>query len=216
MQVAKSVLAFLDREGQFKADFGEITGDPGWPTEWMSIEAINEELLSRNFWSEARSQLPEQAQQALVAAYLEEQTDGCKRIIGPGWVYDSGRFRFEAPTQSDKELNARAMDRPDQRRRHGRCRTELISCQLGPVVDLSLSGMMVQAKPGLSKRVGKVFKLTLRCLEQKMRVRAEVIWVRQEGKRCKIGLQFVDVDEFTEDKLRQVFNVAAMVCRSTI
>jgi len=66
------------------------------------------------------------------------------------------------------------------RRRHGRIMLQDIRSSLGPVVDLSASGMRVRTRCNLPKP-GQKFFVTLHALESSITIQCTLQWVRRGG-----------------------------------
>lgn len=96
-------------------------------------------------------------------------------------------------------------------RRHGRVRTELLSCGLGEIVDLSASGMRVLRRSARAPREGARVKIKMRCLDVKIRLRGTVVWVRTAGPGLHVvGLQFTRLTPELNEKLLQLVAVAGV------
>lgn len=80
-----------------------------------------------------------------------------------------------------------------QRRRHGRVHCQHIGCSLGPVLDLSASGMRVFTllKP---PKVSTNVVVILQSLDGPMDLTCTVAWTRRVGIfKHEVGLEFVDL-----------------------
>ncbi len=86
----------------------------------------------------------------------------------------------------------RFIGRRDGRRVPGRVPQELLTCNLGPVIDLSSGGMRVLAT---RPRAG-TFDIRLQGGDLNLALHARVAWTRRLGfRRHEVGLSFVDLDE---------------------
>lgn len=84
----------------------------------------------------------------------------------------------------------------DDRRQCGRLKTEFLHSNLGRVVNLSGSGLLVISPRCLVKEQGKTMTVVLRAYEQECRVPCTVVRSERLGfRRHKIGLTFLDVEE---------------------
>lgn len=89
----------------------------------------------------------------------------------------------------------------DERRAHGRLPQELLQSSLGPVLDLSMSGMRVQCVKAPKGTVD----VNLLDLESPVTVRAEVMWVRKLGfRKYEVGLNFPHVPTDVAKQLTRV------------
>lgn len=78
----------------------------------------------------------------------------------------------------------------DDRRAHGRLPQELLQSSLGPVLDLSMSGIRIRA----SKPPKGEVEVELLDIEEPITLRAEVMWVRRLGfRKYEVGLNFMGV-----------------------
>lgn len=96
-------------------------------------------------------------------------------------------------------------------RRHGRVRTELLSCCLGEIVDLSASGMRVLRRSARAPKQGSKIKIKLRCLDVKIKLHGVVVWVRTEAPGLHVvGLQFARLTPELNERLRELVAVAGV------
>ncbi|MCC6230664.1 MAG: PilZ domain-containing protein [Phycisphaerales bacterium] len=93
------------------------------------------------------------------------------------------------------------------RRRHGRVLCDGVSFQAGKrsgfVVDLSASGARVSVR-GDGAEAGEVLEGVLSTGEDEMKVKARVVWCRDDGGRKCLGLEFV---ELTDELKRDLMNL---------
>lgn len=91
-------------------------------------------------------------------------------------------------------------------RRHGRLRVAALTCTLGPVLDLSASGMRVECRGKPPIREGEAAELTMHAPFGPFTVKTRVHWIRRAGfRRYHIGLEFVDMT----DEGRKALNLIA-------
>jgi hypothetical protein len=77
-------------------------------------------------------------------------------------------------------------------RRHGRLRLTCLACHLGPVADISKSGLRVVGAT-TAPAPGQVLDVRLEGVGEPFAVKARVAWARQTGRRAwDLGLAFVD------------------------
>jgi hypothetical protein len=85
-------------------------------------------------------------------------------------------------------------ERPEEKRRHGRLRAEMLSCPLGQVQDISASGVRVFLKGRLRVEVGQELQIDLKAVDRAVPVDVKVMWIQQRGwRRFELGLQFQNV-----------------------
>ncbi len=91
----------------------------------------------------------------------------------------------------------------DDRREHGRLPQELLQSSLGPVYNLSMGGMRVRcSKPPKGK---SEIEVELLDLEEPVRLRAVVMWVRRLGfRKFDVGLGFPNVPAATAKQLTRI------------
>ena len=83
-------------------------------------------------------------------------------------------------------------------RRAERHKTNLLTCDLGKVIDVSATGMQIRcdAKPPL--KVGQVFQAKLASESQRVTVSGQVVWLKRCGlKSFAIGVQFLNMKKGT-------------------
>ncbi|MEO1236414.1 MAG: PilZ domain-containing protein [Planctomycetota bacterium] len=96
--------------------------------------------------------------------------------------------------------------RGEDRRRHGRLKTEGTQSSLGEVVDISASGMRVVRKGALPVREGEKFRVDLQIEQQIMPIDVEVRRVSKLGRRkFEFGLEFINLGE---DERRRLISLA--------
>ncbi|MHC4306158.1 MAG: ATP-binding protein [Planctomycetota bacterium] len=89
----------------------------------------------------------------------------------------------------------------DDRRAHGRLPQELLQCNLGPVLDLSMGGMRVQCSKAPKGRV----EVELMDTEGPVKIRAEVMWTRRlRFRKYEVGLYFPHVAPDVAKQLTRV------------
>ncbi|MHC4415899.1 MAG: histidine kinase dimerization/phospho-acceptor domain-containing protein [Planctomycetota bacterium] len=89
----------------------------------------------------------------------------------------------------------------DDRRAHGRLPQELLQCNLGPVLDLSMSGMRVRCTRAPKGEVD----VELMDLEQPVTLRAEVMWSRRIGfRKFEVGLSFMGIPPNAAKQLTRI------------
>jgi len=100
--------------------------------------------------------------------------------------------------------------RDDDRRRHGRIRTEEVTCSIGDVVDLSASGMRVESKGRRAVSLGDTVSLTLKYGQYALPIDAQVVRIQKTGfRRHVLGLQFEKLNPDIQSKLTQMARIAS-------
>jgi len=101
------------------------------------------------------------------------------------------------------------IQRDEEKRNKGRLVCDFLTCELGPVVDLSASGMRVRYKGEPGFTTGESLEVVLRALNERAVVKAEITWVRQVNfEDYEIGLKFLDVNPTVGEALLAVARVA--------
>lgn len=100
--------------------------------------------------------------------------------------------------------------RPDNRRRHGRVRVGDISCDLGPILDISASGMNV--KIGFrGMRIGSKVSFVIDGPDGHFAVKAVVVRCTRLGWLAhEVGLQFIENSPAVANNLAQIARLSAM------
>jgi|CXWL01.1.fsa_nt_gi hypothetical protein len=97
------------------------------------------------------------------------------------------------------------------KRSGGRVVTQELHCSLGPVLDLSSSGLRVEANGKAPIREGQVFSMTLFTLAGPILVTCRAVWVKKVGwSRLQFGLQFMDVAEELRKAIREIARTTNM------
>lgn len=98
--------------------------------------------------------------------------------------------------------------RGTEQRRAGRFRCELLHTNLGDVIDMSATGMRIQSR---RRPVRPNVTLTIRTLDDKVRVRARIVRVVQQDKRSwELGVQFVNLSPELHERLNEIGRYAAI------
>ena len=112
-------------------------------------------------------------------------------------------------------LASTSEDVANNRRRHGRLKTEDTECSLGHVVDISGSGMRVERKGALPVKVGDKFRIDLQIASDMLELAVAVRRVQKMGRRkFEYGLEFVGLDDRTKLRLANLARTAATAARS--
>jgi len=102
-----------------------------------------------------------------------------------------------------------------ERRRHGRLKTEGTQSSLGQVVDISASGMKVVRKGALPVAEGESFRIDLEVEKEILSLDVTVRRVRKLGRRkFELGLEFVNLEDETRSKLCRLARIAASCARA--
>ena len=79
-------------------------------------------------------------------------------------------------------------------RRAPRHETNLVSCEIGEVADLSATGMRINCQTRPPVRIGQVIPIRLKSQQQRIDVSALIVWIKRSGlRRCTVGLKFVNI-----------------------
>ena len=100
--------------------------------------------------------------------------------------------------------------RDDDRRRHGRIRTEEVVCSLGEVMDLSASGMRVHRKGRCNIKMGDRITVTLTYGNFALPVDARVVHIKKVAFRKHfIGLELEETNPEIRSKLTDLASIAS-------
>lgn len=103
----------------------------------------------------------------------------------------------------------------ENRRRHGRLKTEGTQSSMGEVVDISASGMRVQRKGALPVTEGEKFRVDVQIDKEIMALDVMVRRVRKLGRRkFEFGLEFIHLDETDRSRLVRLARIAATSARA--
>ncbi|MFM9995191.1 MAG: PilZ domain-containing protein [Phycisphaerales bacterium] len=96
-------------------------------------------------------------------------------------------------------------------RRHGRVRAQTITCSLGDVMDISISGMKVRcgSKPDLKK--GETAPVTINGLNGPFTVQAKFNWCKRAGLfKWVAGFEFAELTGPARTELLEIARIAAI------
>ena len=103
----------------------------------------------------------------------------------------------------------------NNRRRHGRLKTEGTESSLGSVVDMSASGMRVHRKGALPVHEGEKFRIDVQIDKEVMAIDVIVRRVRKLGRRkFEFGLEFINMSDQDQIKLARLARIAATSARA--
>ncbi len=206
MDAISEVFRFLDRHSGFAQDFDDLVQSPQWSTGWLTSHQIAEEVDRFQFWAGVRSRVPLQTRPQLLDFYLRRSADD----DNSGWVRIDDQFKLNP--DADDINNGKAVDSQSiQKRRHGRVQCEMLSCQIGEVVNLSASGVMIKGKGTSEYQTDDRVHLDLKCLDHKLHATARVAWLKQEDRTFSLGLEFVDLTPDQAQRIRELLPIAAAV-----
>ncbi|MHC4908211.1 MAG: DnaJ domain-containing protein [Planctomycetota bacterium] len=90
-------------------------------------------------------------------------------------------------------------------KRDERVTNSAVKCDLGEVVDLSVSGVRLALKSKPAAKVGARVRLRIMSSGQSLRLQGQVRWIRRHGIKCyHIGLKFIDVKKSTRVVLQSL------------
>lgn len=118
------------------------------------------------------------------------------RVKPVAWPVDSEGMKIWRTSMS-----ATSQGVQDNRRRHGRLKTEGTESSLGSVVDMSASGMRVHRRGALPVAEGEKFRVDVQIDKEIMSIDVIVRRVRKLGRRkFEFGLEFIHLSD--EDRIR--------------
>jgi len=208
MNALSEIIKFLDRHTGFVEDLEALVESPQWPSGWLTSHQIAEEVARFRFWDGLRNRVPEPTRPLLLEHYLRLTASD----DSTGWVCIDDQFKLH-PGQGDIE-HGKAVDvdaAEKQSRRHGRVQCEMLSCQLGEIVNLSASGIMVRGKGTCEHDPDSRTNLELKCLDHDMHITSRVAWIKQESRSFSMGMEFVDVTAEQAQRIRELLPIAAAV-----
>ncbi|MEM8737225.1 MAG: PilZ domain-containing protein [Planctomycetota bacterium] len=103
----------------------------------------------------------------------------------------------------------------DNRRRHGRLKTEGTQSSLGEVVDMSASGMRVVRKGAMPIHQDEKFRVDIQIDKEIMAVDVHVRRIRKLGRRkFEYGLEFINLNDSDRSRLARLARIAATCARA--
>ncbi len=94
-------------------------------------------------------------------------------------------------------------------RRHGRLHTELLTCNLGVVIDLSASGMRVACHGRMRVQKDQALAMEVCSVRGRLALKTRVIWTRKTGFfRYQVGLEFTEMTPALQVELREIARLA--------
>lgn len=103
----------------------------------------------------------------------------------------------------------------ENRRRHGRLKTEGTESSMGEVTDISASGMRVVRKGALPVAEGEKFRVDVQIDKEIMSLDVMVRRIRKLGRRkYEFGLEFIHLEEEDRARLIRLARIAATSART--
>lgn len=83
-----------------------------------------------------------------------------------------------------------------RKRRTERFSSDLLTCPLGSIVDLSATGLRLRCDGKPTLKTGQCLPITLQSPQSRLTLRGRVVWIRKRGFRAKsfdLGVEFIDM-----------------------
>ncbi len=206
MDAISEIFRFLDRHTGFAKDFDDLVQSPQWSPGWLTSHQIAEEADRFQFWSSVRSRVPVHTRPQLIDFYLKHASND----DNSGWTKIDDQYQLNP--SADAIDNGKAVDSHNvQNRRHGRVQCEMLTCQIGEVINLSASGVMLKGRGTSEYATDSRVQLDLKCLDHKLSATARVAWLRQDEKAFRMGMEFVDLTPDQAQRIRELLPIAAAV-----
>lgn len=206
MDAINEIFRFLDRHTRFSQDFDALVQSPQWSAGWLTSHQVAEEADRFQFWAGVRSRVPAHTRPQLIDFYLKYASND----DNSGWTRVDDQFQLNP--DADAIENGKAVDNHNiQNRRHGRVQCEMLTCQLGEVINLSASGVMVRGHGTTEHQADDRVQLDMKCLDHSLSATARVAWMKQENKTFQLGMEFVDLTPDQAQRVRELLPIAAAV-----
>lgn len=89
-----------------------------------------------------------------------------------------------------------------EKRKGGRIRCSTLDSSLGPVLDLSPTGLRLLSKSQPKQQVGDQLDLTLKADGEELDVKARCVWIRvNDDRKFEMGFEFVGADGALKKRL---------------
>jgi hypothetical protein len=206
MDAVNDIFQFLDRHTGFAQDLDDLVQAPQWSAGWLTSHQIAQEVERFQFWAGLRSRVPQQTRPLLLDFYLRRSADS----DDSGWACLDDQFKFnpdEAGINNTEEDDSQEI----QNRRHGRVNCEMLFCQIGEVVNLSASGIMIKGKGTCEHNQDDSIQLDLTCLDHKLQATARMAWIKQDNSTFQAGMEFVDLTADQAQLIRELLPIASAV-----
>lgn len=202
-------LTQLEKQTGFAKDFDRlVVGRGGFPCGWMTAEQINAELDARGFWNGSRRNVHPDGRARLIERFLDQRVEDFLSSARCGWKRFDGQYKRNPRTRL-VDYRGPEMGRTINRRDHARVEVDGVTCQYGPVTNLSPIGLMFSTVDPPKMKAGDRGFLRLTWNDLSLRVRVKTVWVSPDDHGTRVGCDFRGLQLEDQQNLSRIMIGAA-------
>lgn len=202
-------LTQLEKNTGFAKDFDRlVVGRGGFPSGWMTAEQINQELDGRGFWRGSRSVVHADGRVRLLERFLDQRVEEFLPSAKNGWKRFDGQYKRNPRTRLI-DYRGQQASRSISRRDHTRVDIEGVTCQYGPVMNISPVGLMFSTVESPKMAAGDRGFLRIKWHNISLRVRVKAIWVSPDDHGTRVGCDFRNLSVDDQQNLSRIMIGAA-------
>ncbi|MEM8739742.1 MAG: PilZ domain-containing protein [Planctomycetota bacterium] len=231
MQALDRALNTLEKTTGFSRAFDDVVvRRGGWPNQWLTPQEINHHLTVRGFWTRGRQAVHFESRVRLVQHYLDGLIDtpapagdfwgtdagasgssisgkSAAATVGHGWKRFDGQYKHNPKTKLI-EYRGVKMGRSFDRRAYQRTPVDRVTCQYGPVINMSPIGMMFTATEPREFQTGQRGYVRINHGETSLRVRVKIVWLSAQGPHTRVGVDYRGLTPHDRKTIEQIILLA--------
>ncbi len=209
LPIARALKTLEEKTGFSRAFIRATERSENWPARWMTAEQINEEMKARGFWSGDRRVVHVDARIRLITHYLDEQVLKASRESShEGWKRFDGQYKLNPQSKLLQEPKRRRTDGSTQRVALRKVVTG-VTCQYGPVMDMSDTGIRFISEREADFMTGQKGFIRLKCGLLTVRIKVRILWMNDGVEGLAVGCDFRRVEEEQRTLLDQILTAGS-------
>ena len=215
LPIARALKTLEEKTGFSRAFIRATERSENWPSRWMTAAQVNDEMETRGFWARDRRAVHPDARERLIAHYLDEQVLKASRTGGPGgWQRFDGQYKLNPQSKLlDDPANRKESHRGH--RTSPRKTVSGVTCQYGPVLDMSDTGVRFRSEREADFMTGQKGFIRLKCGLLTVRVKVRILWMKDGVDGLLVGCDFRRVEEEQLMLLDQILTLGSERARGS-
>ncbi len=214
LPIARALKTLEEKTGFSKAFSRATESSDNWPARWMTAAQVNLELKERGFWASARSVVHQDARDRLVAYHLDQLVLQATHAGGAtGWKRFDGQYKLNPVS---KLLDTPKTHGSARRSQRSAPRTPVadVSCQYGPVLDMSPMGVRFVSEREADFMTGQKGFIRLKCGAQTVRVKVRILWMQDGIEGLTVGCDFRRLEDEQRALIDEILEKGSQMARN--
>lgn len=214
LPIARALKTLEEKTG-FSQAFNKATeASDNWPARWMTAVQVNHELKERGFWARTRSVVHPDARVRLVAHHLDQLVLQSTRDGGAaGWKRFDGQYKLNPVSKLlDEPKGSNSKRRPQ--RTSPRTPVAGVSCQYGPVLDMSPVGVRFRSEREADFMTGQKGFIRLKCGAQTVRIKVRILWMQDGIEGLTVGCDFRRLEDEQRALIEHILEKGSQLARN--